>query len=467
MSSARTSRCRLCGEVLPDDPSKDGLCQKCRSSSPIEDAPPTADEAPIANSETPSSHDLPDRIGPYKVLDFLGEGGMGAVYLAEQEQPIRRKVALKVIKLGMDTKEVIARFESERQALAMMNHPNIAQVHDAGTTERGAPYFVMEYVPGVPITDYCDRHRLSTRERLEIFIPVCHAVQHAHQKGIIHRDVKPSNILVSVQDGKPVPKIIDFGVAKATNQRLTESTVFTQQGYLIGTPEYMSPEQAEMSGLDVDTTTDIYSLGVLLYELLVGALPFDPKVLRRAGFDEIRRIIREVEPPKPITRLNSLGHMAKEIAEKRHTDLASLEKELGGDLEWITLKSMEKDRTRRYASSSELAADIERHLRNEPVIACPASVAYCLRKFVRRHRVGVAAIVTIVLLIVGLAVATTVQARRIARERDRANREATVAKQVSDFLVGLFKVSDPSEARGSTLTAREILEKALSQSRGA
>jgi serine/threonine protein kinase len=242
MGSATTFRCRQCGNEFQSGSLQDGLCRQCRSASPADSAPPTADASTAEDSGASSARVLPDQIGPYKVLDFLGEGGMGAVYLAEQEQPIRRRVALKVIKLGMDTKEVIARFESERQALALMNHPNIAQVHDAGTTERGAPYFVMEYVPGVPIADYCDRHRLSTRERLELFIPVCQAVQHAHQKGIIHRDIKPSNILVAVQDGKPVPKIIDFGVAKATNQRLTEKTVFTQQGYLIGTPEYMSPE---------------------------------------------------------------------------------------------------------------------------------------------------------------------------------------------------------------------------------
>jgi non-specific serine/threonine protein kinase/serine/threonine-protein kinase len=383
---------------------------------------------------------------------------MGVVYLAEQEQPIRRKVALKVIKLGMDTKEVIARFESERQALAMMNHPNIAQVYDAGTTERGAPYFVMEHVAGIPITVYCDKHRLSTRERLEIFIPVCQAIQHAHQKGIIHRDIKPSNVLVAVQGGKPVPKIIDFGVAKATNQQLTEKTVFTQQGYLIGTPEYMSPEQAEMTGLDVDTTTDIYSLGVLLYQLLVGALPFDAGTLRRAGHDEIRRMIREEEPPKPTTRLNSLGQSAKEVAEQRRTDVASLAKDLRGDLEWVTMKAMEKDRTQRYASSSELAADIERHLKSEPVLACPPSTAYRIRKFVRRHRMGVSIAAASVLVLITFAATTVVQARHIARERDRANREAKISKQVSDFMRSLFRAPDPFEGRGKDVTAREILD---------
>ena len=373
MESVSGHQCRRCGSRLPDGRPPGDLCQECRLSSPVD-----AGAAPDETTQTyaaPSSPELPGQIGPYKILELLGEGGMGAVYLVEQEKPIRRKLALKVIKLGMDTAAVIARFESERQALAMMNHPNIAHVHDAGTTDRGAPYFVMEYVPGLPIADYCDKHRLNTRERLELFVTVCGAIQHAHQRGIIHRDIKPSNVLVTLQDGKPVPKIIDFGVAKATSQRLTEKTVFTQRGYLIGTPEYMSPEQAEFTGLDVDTTTDIYSLGVLLYELLVGALPFDSQQLRRAGFDEIRRIIREVDPPKPTTRLSSLGQRAKEIAHRRHTDVASLAKELGGDLDWITLKAMEKDRTRRYASSSEMAADIERHLRNEPVVACPPTDA--------------------------------------------------------------------------------------------
>ena len=463
MEPINTTRCRQCGNKFPAGPSRDGICPQCRSSLPTDDAQPNADQASTSTSDFLSTRVLPDHIGPYKILDFLGEGGMGVVYLAEQEQPIRRKVALKVVKLGMDTKEVIARFESERQALAMMNHPNIAQVHDAGTTERGAPYFVMEHVAGIPITDYCDKHRLSTRERLEIFIPVCQAIQHAHQKGIIHRDIKPSNILVTVQDGKAAPKIIDFGVAKATNQRLTEKTVFTQQGYLIGTPEYMSPEQAEMTGLDVDTTTDIYSLGVLLYQLLVGALPFDAGRLRRAGYDEIRRIIREEEPPKPTTRLSSLGQSGNGIAERRRTDVASLTKDLRGDLDWVTMKAMEKDRMRRYASSSELAADIERHLKNEPVLACPPGSAYRVRKFVRRHRMGVSIAAAAVVVLIAFVVMTLVQAKRVARERDRANREADSAKQVSDFLVGLFKVSDPREARGNTVTAREILDRGASK----
>jgi eukaryotic-like serine/threonine-protein kinase len=460
MEHQSATHCHRCGKKLPEGSPQDGMCQECRTASTVDGPLPAADEASTHSSSPGFTRSLPDRIGSYKILDFLGEGGMGSVYLAEQEQPIRRKVALKVVKLGMDTKEVMARFESERQALAMMNHPNIARVHDAGMTEHGAPYFVMEHVAGVSITDYCDKHRLSTRERLEIFIPVCQAIQHAHQKGIIHRDIKPSNVLVAVQDGKPVPKIIDFGVAKATNQRLTEKTLFTQQGYLIGTPEYMSPEQAEMTGLDVDTTTDIYSLGVLLYQLLVGALPFDAQTLRRAGYDEIRRMIREDEPPKPTTKLSSLGQSAKEIAERRRTDVASLAKDLRGDLEWVTLKAMEKDRTRRYASSSELAADIERHFKNEPVIACPPSAAYRMRKFVRRHRTGVGIAAASVLVLIAFAVTTAVQARRIARERDRANREANIAKQVSDFMQSLFRAPDPWEGKGKEVTAREILDEA-------
>jgi eukaryotic-like serine/threonine-protein kinase len=379
----------------------------------------------------------PDRIGPYKIMEALGEGGMGVVYLAEQTEPIRRRVALKVIKLGMDTREVIARFESERQALAMMNHPNIARAIDAGVTERGLPYFVMEYVAGIQLGEYCDKNRLNTRERLELFMPVCQAIQHAHQKGIIHRDIKPSNVLVTVLDGKPVPKVIDFGVAKATNQRLTEKTVYTQQGFLIGTPEYMSPEQAEMTGLEVDTTTDIYSLGVMLYELLVGALPFDSKALRNAGYDEIRRIIREQEPPRPTVRLQSLGDTAKEVAGRRHTDVDSLSRQLRGDLDWVTMKAMEKDRTRRYQSASELEADIQRHLNDEAVTASPPSRAYRLKKFISKYRIAVTATAAVIVaLILGLIASTILYFRsenqRMLAERERqANRHSFYAAQMN------------------------------------
>jgi WD40 repeat protein/serine/threonine protein kinase len=360
------------------------------------------------------------RIGPYELLQLIGEGGFGSVYLAEQDRPVRRRVALKIIKLGMDTREVIARFESERQALAILDHPNIAKVFDAGATEQGRPYFVMEHVPGVPITDYCDRHRLTTRERLELFIPVCQAIHHAHQKGIIHRDVKPGNTLVAIQDGKPVPKVIDFGVAKATHRRLTERTVFTEQGRLIGTPAYMSPEQAEMTGLDVDTTTDVYSLGVLLYELLVGALPFDPHQLLDVGLEGMHRIIREVDPPTPSARITTLGDGVGEVATHRQTVPESLVRQIRGELDWITMRAMEKDRTRRYPSASELAADIRRHLQDEPVLASPPGAAYRSRKFVKRNRIAVTAgSLVVAALVTGLAVSMIgfVQA---SRQRDRA-----------------------------------------------
>jgi len=404
--------------------------------------------------------------GRYKLIEELGKGGMGSVFLAEQLEPVRRRVALKIIKLGMDTKEVVARFEAERQALAVMDHPHIAKVYDAGATETGRPYFVMEFVRGIPLTQYCDKNKLSTTERLELFIPICQAVQHAHQKGVIHRDLKPSNVLVTVQDGPPVPKIIDFGIAKAIDHRLTERTLFTEQGQFIGTPEYMSPEQAEMSGLDIDTRSDIYSLGIMLYELLVGVLPFDPKALRSAAFGEIQRIIRETDPPKASTRLVGLGETRKTIADLRRTEPGALQRQLKGDLDWIIMRAMEKDRTRRYETANGLAMDIRRHMNNEPILAHPPRTAYKMAKFVRRHKGGFAAGTAVACaLVIGLVLATTglIRAKRAeavaADERDRANQEAKAAGQVSDFLVGLFKVSDPSEALGNTITAREILDK--------
>jgi len=290
---------------------------------------------------------LPDQVGPYRILEKLGRGGMGSVYLAEQREPVERRVALKVIKLGMDTREVMARFGAERQALALMNHPNIAKVFDAGATDQGRPFFVMEYVPGEPITRYADRHRLTTEERIKLFIPVCEAVQHAHHKGIIHRDLKPTNVLVGLQDGKPVPKIIDFGVAKATNQRLTEITLYTEHGLILGTPEYMSPEQAGKDILDVDSRTDVYSLGAMLYELLTGSLPFESQRLRVAGYDEMQRIIRGEEPAAPSTRVSTPGEDAESVANTHGTDLSTLRRRLRGDLDWIILKAMEKDRNRR------------------------------------------------------------------------------------------------------------------------
>jgi len=427
---------------------------------PSNPAPPPLSERSTLDQTGPSSA---GSFGRYRLLQRVGEGGMGEVWLAEQTEPVRRQVALKVIKAGMDSAQVVARFEAERQALALMDHPAIATVFDGGTTPQGRPYFAMEYVKGEPITTYCDRHLLSTRERLGLFTQVCEGVQHAHQKGIIHRDLKPSNVLVTIQDDRPVPKIIDFGVAKATAQHLTERSLFTELGVLIGTPEYMSPEQAEMGSLDIDTRTDIYALGVLLYELLTAALPFDRKDLRQAGIAEIQRIIREKEPPRPSTRITQAGPASTEAAKNRHTEPRRLVSELRGDLDWITMRALEKDRTRRYQTANALAADVHRHMNNEPVSAGPPSAAYRAGKFVRRHRFGVTTAVALVLLLAASALALGVQAQRIARERDRANHEAEAARQVSDFLVELFRVSDPGQARGNTVTAREILDRGASK----
>ena len=393
------------------------------------------------------------KIANYRVLQKIGEGGMGEVYEAEQLHPMRRRLALKVLKSGLATKEVVARFESERQALAMMNHPNIARVLEAGATENERPYLAMELVHGEPITDYCDRHRLSTGDRLELFVEACAGVQHAHQKGIIHRDIKPSNVLVAMEDGRAVPKIIDFGVAKATAQRLTEHTLFTQQGQWIGTPEYMSPEQAEMTGLDIDTRTDVYSLGVLLYELLVGARPFDSTELRRAGLDEVRRRIREEDPTRPSTKVSRLGDASQTAAHNRQADLESLVQQLRGDLDWITMKALDKDRTRRYVSPSELAADIRRHLADEPVVACPPSALYKCKKFVRRNRLAVfaAGLITASLLL-GL-VMTGLALKRARLEAQRAN-------QVSGFLIDLFDAFNPYTGR-SEISGERMLDQAV------
>ena len=355
-------------------------------------------------------------LGRYKLLEKLGEGGYGVVYVAEQTEPVRRRVALKVIKLGMDTRQVVARFEAERQALAMMDHPNIAKVLDGGATDRGRPYFVMELVRGIRITGYCDQNNLSTDERINLFIKVCQAIQHAHQKGIIHRDIKPSNILVTLHDGVPVPKVIDFGIAKATEGRLTDATVYTQLHQFVGTPAYMSPEQAEMSGLDIDTRSDIYSLGVLLYELLTGRTPFDPQELLASGLDVMRKTIREKEPLRPSTKVATL--QADELtttAKRRSVDASKLTTLLRGDLDWIVMKCLEKDRTRRYETANGLAQDLIRHLNDEPIVARPATRLYLFAKIVRRNKVAFAsAAAVVVALLLGTAVSTwqAVQARR-------------------------------------------------------
>jgi non-specific serine/threonine protein kinase/serine/threonine-protein kinase len=389
-------------------------------------------------------------IGPYHLLELIGEGGMGQVWLAEQREPVRRRVALKLIKAGMDTREVVARFQSERQALALMDHPAIAKVFDAGSTPHGLPYFVMEYVAGLPITAYADKHKLTTRQRLELFMLVCDGVQHAHQKAIIHRDLKPSNILVSELDGKPMPRIIDFGVAKATSQRLDAGTMYTQVGAVIGTLGYMSPEQADSGGEDIDTRSDVYSLGVVLYELLVGALPHD---FKQIAYNEAMRQLREEDAPRPSTKLRTLGDKSANTAQNRGADPAALTRQLRGDPDAITLKALEKDRKRRYGSPTELASDIGRYLRNEPVTAHVPSLGYRGGKYIRRHRLGVVLSTALLLLLIGFAIAQTVALRRITRERDRADR-------ITEFMTNMFKTSDPSNSRGKNVTARELLDKA-------
>ena len=418
----------------------------------------------LADSTSPrdaaSGGNLLSQIGRYRILELLGEGGMGTVYLAEQREPVRRRVALKIIKLGMDSKQVLARFEAERQALAMMNHDNIAKILDAGATDQGQPYFVMEHVPGLPITDYCNRNRLRTDDRLALFQQVCSGVQHAHQKGVIHRDLKPTNVLVTNEQGKPVPKIIDFGLAKATDHRLVEATLFTERGAAIGTPEYMSPEQAEPSCEDIDMRTDIYSLGVVLYELLVGALPFPSAELRRAGLLEIQRTIREVDPLTPSARLSSMASELPQIAEQRRTSTAALVRSVRGDLDWVVMRALEKDPSRRYPTPTALAEDVQRSRDDEPVQAGPPSARYRILKFARKHRVQLTAGALIVAsLIAGLFGAWQMHVNRtISEARDReltAHAEAQASSAESNL-----RYADLLAQRGQWLNALAAYERA-------
>ena len=443
-----TLRCRV-EELLREHFSNDSLL-----------AGPALGGGRTAIAESPARETPLGVIGRYKLLQKIGEGGSGIVYMAEQLEPVRRRVALKVVKLGMDTHQVIARFEAERQALAMMDHPNIAKVFDAGATDTGRPYFVMELVRGAPITRFCNERHLSLRERLHLFVQVCQAIQHAHQKGIIHRDIKPSNILVTLNDGVPVPKVIDFGIAKATAGSLTDRTMFTMFEQFIGTPAYMSPEQAEVRGVDIDTRTDIYSLGVVLYELMTGRTPFDSKSLLERGIEELILTLRQVEPPRPSTRLSSLSLADLEtVARSQHCEAPKLIQGLRGDLDWIVMKCLEKDRARRYETANALAGDVERHLKNEPVVARPPTTTYRLQKAFQRHRVSfLAAAGVAAALVLGLVISLR-QAVRATRAEALASRRLAEAEGISTFLIEVFQSPDPARD-GRTITVAETLDTA-------
>src|SRR5437870_8425283 len=509
--SNQSQTCEVCGARLPANAPGEP-CPACLVRSAIgqpQGPPPKPDASPAKPGEAdpttrvtvPSEQGPGTMIGRYKLLEKVGEGGFGTVYVAEQREPVKRRVALKIIKLGMDTKQVIARFEAERQALALMDHPNIAKVLEAAATDTGRPYFVMELVRGIKITDYCDQNNLSTRQRLDLFVSVCQAIQHAHQKGIIHRDIKPSNILVTLHDGVPVPKVIDFGIAKATQGELTDKTVYTQLQEFIGTPAYMSPEQAEMSGLDIDTRADIYSLGVLLYELLTGKTPFDSRELLEAGMEQMRRTLREKEPLRPSTRLTQeltskseirpaapgaeRGENPKsemdEVSSRQLLQIRKLIELLRGDLDWIVMKCLQKDRTRRYDTANGVAMDVQRYLNTEPVAARPPSQLYRFQKLVRRNKLAFgAATVVVAALVIGLGLSTwlfvkerrTRQRAEIAEleqgrqrqqaeaEGKKARSEAAKSQQVARFLQDMLRSVGPSVAQGrDTAMLQEILDK--------
>jgi len=462
---AHADRCQSCGAPLDPTGPGGGACPACLLNLALHASDDAEGDRSSSADTEPEGLAPGTRIGHYTIVRVLGSGGMGTVHLAEQTEPVERKVALKVIRRGLDGRQVMARFEAERQALARMDHPAIAKVLDAGATEDGQPWFAMEYVEGERITDHCDRLRLDTRARLDLFVKVCAGVQHAHQRGIIHRDLKPSNVLVAAGDGEAAPKIIDFGVAKAIEQRLTERSLFTELGVLVGTPEYMSPEQADLGPLDVDTRTDVYSLGVLLYELLTGELPFAQDELRAAALGEILRRIREDVPSRPSTRISEMGERARRSAGRRRSDPGMLRRELAGDLDVITMKALEKEPARRYRSPAELADDVRRHLHDEPVLARPPSPAYLLRKLVSRNKLASMFAAALFLTLVGFGVWMSVLYRRsqahLVRALDAeaaAEREAETLRRVSDFLTGVFEVSDPGESRGNTVTARELLD---------